>query len=69
MIKDHIQKRKFYRTQHVIFAGGEGIIKSFKFDSGTWVYLVEMPLGIKSIFGRVGAETMVFLDQIEIHTE
>ncbi len=67
MIKNSIQVRKFYCTQHVIFTGGEGIIKGFKFDSGTWIYLVEMPLGIKPSFGRVGAETMVFLNQAELH--
>jgi hypothetical protein len=66
MIKDFIQARKFDRTQRVSFVGGEGIIKSFKFDAGAWIYLVQMPLGAKPDFGRVGVETTILLTQTEL---
>jgi hypothetical protein len=66
MIKDFIQTRKFDQTQQVSFTGGEGIIKSFEYDAGEWVYLIEMPLGTKPDFGRIGAETRVLLSQAEL---
>jgi hypothetical protein len=67
MIKDSIKNRKFNRAQRVSFTGGEGIIKNFRFDSGAWIYLVEMPLGPKPDFGRIGAEATVLLNQEELH--
>jgi hypothetical protein len=67
MIKDFTKARKFDRTQRVSFVGGEGIIKSFSFDSGAWIYLVQMPLGAKPSFGRAGAESMILLNQEELY--
>jgi hypothetical protein len=57
---------RFDRGQLVKFIGGEGIIKSFKFEGRVWTYLVEMPMGIEPTFGRVGAETMVLLKETEL---
>jgi hypothetical protein len=57
---------RFNRGQLVKFIGGEGIIKSFKFEGRVWTYLVEMPMGIEPKFGRVGAETMVLLKETEL---
>jgi hypothetical protein len=58
--------QSFNRTQRVKFVGGEGIVRNFKFEGGTWLYLVEMDLGPAPKFGRVGAETMVLLDGIDL---
>jgi hypothetical protein len=57
---------KFHRLQKVSFAGGEGIVRSSKFEFGSWVYLVEMALGVEPVFGRVGAETMVLLEEVDL---
>ncbi|WP_295614425.1 hypothetical protein [Chamaesiphon sp. GL140_3_metabinner_50] len=56
----------FNRTQRVKFVGGEGVVRNCKFEGGTWTYLVEMDLGPAPKFGRVGAETMVLLDRIDL---
>jgi len=37
----------FLPTQQVSFVDGEGIVQNFKFESGTWIYLVEMMLGVE----------------------
>jgi hypothetical protein len=57
---------RFNYTQRVSFIGGEGIIRSLEFESGTWMYLVEMPLGILPDFGRIGAEAMVLMTEAEL---
>lgn len=56
----------FNHGQFVKFIGGEGVIKSFKFEDLNWTYLVEMPLGIEPTFGRVGAETMIWIEETEL---
>jgi hypothetical protein len=58
--------QSFNRAQRVKFVGGEGVIRNCKFEGGTWTYLVEMDLGPAPKFGRVGAETMVLLDWIDL---
>lgn len=60
-------KRPIFRpTQWVSFVGGEGIVRSYRPNAGTWDYLVEMPLGLDPVFGRVGAETMVLLNEADL---
>ncbi len=67
MIAEFTKVRSFHRHQQVSFIGGEGIICNFKYENGTWKYLIEMPLAIPiPIFGRVGAETIVLLDEVEL---
>ncbi|HEY9641542.1 MAG TPA: hypothetical protein V6C57_13725 [Coleofasciculaceae cyanobacterium] len=56
----------FRPMQWVSFVGGEGIVRSYKPNDGTWDYLVEMPLGMEPVFGRVGAETMVLLNEADL---
>lgn len=56
----------FRHTQQVSFVGGEGIVQSCKPEAGTWTYLIEMVLGPEPDFGRVGAETMVFLNEADL---
>lgn len=56
----------FRNTQRVRFIGGEGVVRSFKYEFGTWTYLVQMALGPEPDFGRVGAETMVFLNEADL---
>ncbi|UBF24407.1 hypothetical protein K9N68_22250 [Kovacikia minuta CCNUW1] len=61
-----IKQPLFRRMQWVSFVGGEGIVRSYKPNDGTWAYLVEMPLGMEPVFGRVGAETMVLLYEVDL---
>lgn len=56
----------FCLMQWVSFVGGEGIVRSYKPDAGSWAYLVEMPLGLDPDFGRVGAETMILLNEADL---
>lgn len=57
----------FSRDRQVRFVGGEGIIRNFKYEGGNWKYLVEMPLApAMPEFGRLGAETIVLLDEVEL---
>ena len=56
----------FQQTQRVKFMGGEGIVQGFKPESGSWLYVVEMALGPKPIFGRIGAETIIILNEEEL---
>jgi hypothetical protein len=57
---------RFFKGQYVTFLGGEGLIQSFKLDSGSWTYFVEMMQGPEPEFGRVGAETMILLYETEM---
>ncbi len=59
-------ERLYEQNRRVSFIGGEGIVRSSNFEGGTWKYLVEMPQGREPTFGRVGAETMVLLDEKEL---
>ncbi|MBD3887049.1 hypothetical protein IFO70_36145 [Phormidium tenue FACHB-886] len=61
-----INRPRFCLMQRVRFVGGEGIVRSYKPVAGTWTYLVEMPLGIEPDFGRVGPETKVFLNEVDL---
>jgi hypothetical protein len=57
---------QFREGQTVSFVGGEGIVKSYRPESGAWTYLIEMELGIEPAFGRVGAEAMIWLHEAEL---
>ncbi|MBD2073416.1 hypothetical protein H6F86_05855 [Phormidium sp. FACHB-592] len=57
---------KFRQTQWVGFIGGEGVVRSYTPDAGSWTYLIEMTLGPKPNFGRVGAETTVMLNEADL---
>lgn len=61
-----IQVPSFRQTQQVSFVGGEGIVRNYRAEAGKWTYLVEMELGQKPDFGRVGAETMVLLNEADL---
>ncbi len=61
-----IEVHRFQPAQRVRFLGGEGIVRKLKLETGTWKYLVEMPMGDEPSFGRVGAETMVLLNETEL---
>jgi hypothetical protein len=66
MIAMSIQRNNFQLAQPVKFVGGEGIVRNFQLKAGTWVYSIEMPLGLEPSFGRVGAETMILLSETEL---
>ncbi|PSB02938.1 hypothetical protein [Merismopedia glauca] len=66
MTATFIKIPNFRQAQRVIFVGGEGIVRSYKPEAGSWAYLVEMPLGQEPDFGRVGAETMVVLTEADL---
>jgi hypothetical protein len=57
---------KFREAQQVYFMGGEGTVRSYKLESGSWTYLVEMTQGPEPEFGRVGAETKIFLPESDL---
>jgi len=56
----------FQQAQQVSFIGGEGTVRSYTSEAGTWTYLVEMPSGLKPAFGRIGAETLVLLTEADL---
>ena len=53
-------------NQKVYFIGGIGTVKDCCFDSGKWLYTIEMPLGIEPEMGRIGAETKIVLEEMEV---
>jgi hypothetical protein len=57
---------KFHHMQWVSFTGGEGAVRSYKFEFGGWTYLIEMELEEEPDFGRIGAETMVLLNEADL---
>lgn len=57
---------QFRYNQKVYFIGGIGTVKDYCFDSGKWLYTIEMPLGIKLEMGRIGAETKIVLEEMEV---
>ncbi len=66
MITTLTRAPSFRPTQCVRFEGGEGIVRDFKSESGNWTYLAEMALGTEPPFGRVGAETMIVLNETDV---
>ncbi|MGV0027751.1 hypothetical protein [Phormidesmis priestleyi] len=56
----------FQQAQQVSFVGGEGVVRNFKLESGSWTYVIEMALGLEPPFGRIGAETMVLLTEADL---
>jgi hypothetical protein len=67
MLINCLSKPKFDREQTVSFLGGTGTIKSRHQEANMWTYTVEMSMGLEPDFGRVGAETTIVLDEIDIH--
>ncbi|OUL36802.1 hypothetical protein BV372_05840 [Nostoc sp. T09] len=59
-------KPKFCEGQIVEFVGGEGIIKNYRFEPSSWLYLVEMPIATDPEMDRVGYETMIWLAEGDI---
>jgi hypothetical protein len=62
-----IKKPEFHPRQRVSFAGGEGVVRSYISESGSWTYLIEMSLGPEPDFGRVGAETAILLNEADLY--
>ena len=46
---------------NVRFLGGVGKIKSFRSESNTWTYAVEMEMGAEPDFRRIGVQTTILL--------
>lgn len=57
---------RFSRDEIVRFAGVVGRIKSYRPNSNTWTYIVEMEMGPEPDFGRVGGETTLVLEEADI---
>jgi len=68
MTATFMKRPKFRNTQWVSFVGGEGIVRSYTPESGTWTYLIEMALEREPDFGRVGAETTILLTEADLRT-
>jgi hypothetical protein len=62
-----IESPSFCRAQHVSFLGGEGSVKSFKYEAEAWLYIIEMTPGPEPKFGRVGGETTVLLSAADLY--
>lgn len=60
------RKPQFSYNQQVCFIGGMGTVKDCCFDAGKWIYTIEMPLGPEPEMGRIGPETQILLEEIEI---
>jgi hypothetical protein len=58
---------KFCREQAVWFFGGTGVVCNYQHKAGTWTYLIKMDLEPDSAFGRIGAETMVLLSEVDLY--
>ncbi|WP_088891072.1 hypothetical protein [Leptolyngbya ohadii] len=52
---------RFNCEQMVRFVGGQGKIKAYHPESGSWQYMVEMEMGPEPDMGRIGYETTVVL--------
>ncbi len=63
-----LSEPKFNRQQKVGFIGGTGKVKKLKKEAGVWIYTVEMHMGLKPDFGRIGAETTILLEEQDICT-
>ncbi|MBD2102735.1 hypothetical protein H6F94_17920 [Leptolyngbya sp. FACHB-261] len=64
---DSIEKPpKFRQAQTVCFLGGSGTVRACQPESGSWSYLVEMDLGPEPEIGRIGDETTVLLQEVDI---
>lgn len=61
-----IRMPSFGNNQRVRFIGGVGIVRKFQYEFGSWDYFVEMEMGQHPDFGRVGAETMVILNEADL---
>lgn len=64
-----LNKPKFHSHQTVRFIGGEGKIKSIQRQYNRWTYTIEMSMGAKPNFGRVGAETTIILEEQDIRNQ
>lgn len=52
---------RFNCEQTVRFIGGQGRVKSYRPESGSWQYTVEMEMGPEPDMGRIGYETTIML--------
>ncbi len=57
---------RFDQNQVVRFVGGEGKIKAYSPDSGSWTYAVEMEMGPEPEMGRIGYETTILLSEMDL---
>jgi hypothetical protein len=62
-----LNKPKFTPHQTVSFIGGVGQVKSIQRQNSRWTYIVEMSMGEKPNFGRVGGETTIVLEEHDIY--
>lgn len=61
-----MRRPRFHPEQWVQFIGGEGRIKDFYPDSGTWTYAVEMALNPELSRNRIGDETTILLQEADL---
>jgi hypothetical protein len=63
-----LERPKFHQQQKVYFLGGSGEVKKLQREVDTWIYTVEMNMGLEPHFGRIGAETTILLEEEDICT-
>ncbi len=57
---------RFQRGQMAAFIGGQGVIKNYQLEAGSWAYVIEMEMGPEPEIGRVGCETTVCLFETDL---
>jgi len=65
-VSDVISAPKFEVDIEVEFIGGIGKIRDQHYESGNWIYHVEMAMGEEPDFGRIGYETVIMLPEPEV---
>ncbi|ALF54318.1 hypothetical protein ACX27_18090 [Nostoc piscinale CENA21] len=68
MIAKVLINPKFTKGQEVRFIGGKGVVKNYRPESNSWLYLIEMPLRIEHEIERIGYETMIWLSESDIYS-
>lgn len=63
-----LSEPKFNPQQKVSFLGGSGEVKQLKREADSWIYTVEMSMGLQPDFGRIGPETTIVLEEKDICT-
>ena len=68
MVTNFISRPQFHTGQRVHFIGGRGTIRTHKYESSGWTYLIDMDMGPMPEMGRIGSETTIQLFETDLDT-
>ena len=57
---------QFRKGERVRFVGGVGTINNYQLEAGNWTYAVEMDMGPEPEMGRIGYETTILLNEVDL---